>query len=620
MKRTCGIIALCLLAGLNLFAQRHFNTCVTFDDLGRTHTETYADGSVVAYHYGTELDIPTEVTYQHAGGGSYVFVENVTFAPNGAIQTITIPGGQQTWLYDSQERLATQWFTYNGETLFQVQDMVYNHWGGLAGYERMDDSLQAEVSYSYTGQEQLATFTVGGNTAGYQYDAAGNLTLVQGFTNHANQVSVSDYQLPDGASYSQNNRRSDWEYDDGGRLTRDDKLLYYYNEVGKVAMIRDRLTRIPLQTYIYDYDGNRVRTTDIRTGETTYTVRNGAGLVLSEIIDSADGPDSVVNYILHNGQVIGKVEQVWGQPEVVSRHYRDHLGSPVVTIDDQQIINHEYAPFGQQMSDPKHVGAHGYTGHEDEEATGLIYMRARWQDPVTARFTTPDPARDFNSFKPASYNLYQYVHNNPVTLTDPTGLGIGEDNQNLGWRYWEQGNYFMGMFYNFLGAAQKLTGQDAASTIVDDSATTDEKIVATTEMAYMLMTAGFFSGVPVKNLFASSTDDIFRAASPAFSNLKHASKYGIKSFKELKNLVPKGSGLERHHLIEKRFARLLELDEGEMLSIVLTKSEHQGFTKIWRNLIPYGQRGNKAPNRESVLQAARDIYSSYPEILKALGL
>ncbi len=73
------------------------------------------------------------------------------------------------------------------------------------------------------------------------------------------------------------------------------------------------------------------------------------------------------------------------------------------------------------MNEPKHTGAHGYTGHEDEAATGLVYMRARWQDPVTARFTTPDPARDFDPYKPATYNAYQYVHNNPISNRDPSG-------------------------------------------------------------------------------------------------------------------------------------------------------------------------------------------------------
>ncbi len=421
MKKQIGIWILVLFAGLNLLGQRHFTTGVSFDDLGRTATETYPDGSVVTYEYGTELNTPTRVTYQHAGGESYVFVEGVTFAPNGAIKTLSIPGGQQTWEYDAQERLTAQGFTYNGQTLYRADNMDFNHWGGLAGYDRADESIQAGIAFEYTDQEQLASFTLGSNTASFSYDAGGNLTAVDGFANHANAVNVTDYQTPLGVSYTPANRRPDWAYDQAGRVTLDDRYHYYYNDIGQVAMIRDRVTRIPLQTYLYDSDGNRVRTTDIRTGETTYSVRNGEGAVLSQIVDSADGPDRSTNFIFHNGSVVGKVTQVWGQPEEVTRMYRDHLGNPVVTIDDQYITHHEYAPFGQQMNEPKHTGAHGYTGHEDEAATGLVYMRARWQDPITARFMTPDPARDFDPYKPATYNAYQYVHNNPISNRDPSG-------------------------------------------------------------------------------------------------------------------------------------------------------------------------------------------------------
>ena len=57
---------------------------------------------------------------------------------------------------------------------------------------------------------------------------------------------------------------------------------------------------------------------------------------------------------------------------------------------------------------------------------------------------------------------------------------------------------------------------------------------------------------------------------------KYASKYGLKSYKELKKLV-KGTGLEVHHLIEKRFAGVWipPKVKNDMLSIALTKEEHQ---------------------------------------------
>ncbi len=56
-----------------------------------------------------------------------------------------------------------------------------------------------------------------------------------------------------------------------------------------------------------------------------------------------------------------------------------------------------------------------FAGREMDWATGLYYNRARWYDPATGVFLTPDPAA-------ADVNLYRYCGNNPISRTDPTGL------------------------------------------------------------------------------------------------------------------------------------------------------------------------------------------------------
>jgi hypothetical protein len=55
----------------------------------------------------------------------------------------------------------------------------------------------------------------------------------------------------------------------------------------------------------------------------------------------------------------------------------------------------------------------------------------------------------------------------------------------------------------------------------------------------------------------------------------------------------------------------------EMLSIVLTKEEHQIFTNAWRKKFPYGEA---KPTPKEVENFARELYKDYPEILKSLGL
>ena len=75
---------------------------------------------------------------------------------------------------------------------------------------------------------------------------------------------------------------------------------------------------------------------------------------------------------------------------------------------------------------------------------------------------------------------------------------------------------------------------------------------------------------------------------------------------------------------EQRFAARLGLNAKTMLSIALTKAEHQAFTNAWRTQI--GRIGSLSKNttanatKADIEAAAKYIYQKYPFILKALGL
>jgi len=101
----------------------------------------------------------------------------------------------------------------------------------------------------------------------------------------------------------------------------------------------------------------------------------------------------------------------------------------------------EYLPFGEiwiEETDP----ATGYipfrfTSKELDEETGLYYYGARYYEPATSRWMSPDPA-GFELINPmdedgeprADYsviealNWYAYVSNNSVKYVDPTGMEL----------------------------------------------------------------------------------------------------------------------------------------------------------------------------------------------------
>ncbi|WP_445365794.1 RHS repeat-associated core domain-containing protein [Microbulbifer sp. ANSA001] len=67
-----------------------------------------------------------------------------------------------------------------------------------------------------------------------------------------------------------------------------------------------------------------------------------------------------------------------------------------------------------------HPVTHRTTGHEILDQVGLIHMNGRVYDPTLARFVSADPLID-GVISVQGYNRYAYVHNNPLTYTDPSG-------------------------------------------------------------------------------------------------------------------------------------------------------------------------------------------------------
>ena len=60
----------------------------------------------------------------------------------------------------------------------------------------------------------------------------------------------------------------------------------------------------------------------------------------------------------------------------------------------------------------------GFTGHEHVDEMGIIHMNGRIYDALLGRFLQADPFVEDST----TLNRYTYVHNNPLSLTDPSGF------------------------------------------------------------------------------------------------------------------------------------------------------------------------------------------------------
>jgi len=116
----------------------------------------------------------------------------------------------------------------------------------------------------------------------------------------------------------------------------------------------------------------------------------------------------------------------------------NHLGSMTLLTDEAGDVVEEarYYPFGGYRLPPTEgITDIGFTGHRQDnlgwENTGLIYMGARYYDPLLRRFISADTIVP-SATDTMAYNRFAYVNQNPVNLVDPTGHCANDDAE-----YWD---------------------------------------------------------------------------------------------------------------------------------------------------------------------------------------
>jgi RHS repeat-associated protein len=213
----------------------------------------------------------------------------------------------------------------------------------------------------------------------------------------------------------------------------------------------NKLTSTATATYIYDNNGNLTSKTD-GSGTTTFTfneenqltqVALPSGLTVNYKYDGLgrriqrtttaganeryvyDGADalidlnadwSVATTYLNDLETDGHLRQTSASTGI-AYYLSDHLSSTSGFTDagGSLLETQSYDSFGNGSGSP--TSRYGYTGRELDDATGLLYYRARWYDPSQGRFISDDPI----GFE-GGVNLYSYVENNPVDSNDPDGL------------------------------------------------------------------------------------------------------------------------------------------------------------------------------------------------------
>lgn len=293
-------------------------------------------------------------------------------------------------------------------------------------------------SYTYDPSGQLVTADQGSDKTGYQYDAWGNrLKTIR----NGREIT---------ATYHPDSRLATWDhhevrFDDLGRLTEmtgSDGRRRTFRWDGENRLVEASVAAggsgspaaVDLR-FTYDADGLLIRRQKTfpgssRTAETTLFAWDGRNPLaeldaegkLKRLFLSAPGLDG---WLACMDVDTADQRSIWGN---VSYIHRDERGSVIRVTDVQgkETASFVYSPFGRILHQVgTTVFPFRFTGARWDEDLDLYYLRARWYDPETGRFLTPDPVRGelTDSF---TCHPYLYCLNRPLDLIDP-----------LGTTYWE---------------------------------------------------------------------------------------------------------------------------------------------------------------------------------------
>jgi RHS repeat-associated protein len=409
----------------------------------------------------------------HSGSGVY-YHTTAAYWPTGALQSLSGIPSVPTIYYGANgvgldgEGRYTQVTAASGTN--PVTSVTYstssttNPLGALTGVTfgsadsdsfTYDPNTGRMGTYSFSVNGQTDTGTLHWNTNG----TLQTLAIVDNITG-TNDTQMCSYQYDDVQRISSSNCGSIWtqnfSYDSFGNITKSGSLTF----APTYSPTQNQFTAIPGVSVSYDANGNLL--TDNLNSYTwdpfwgnMLTVNNGSAVVtstydaLGRMVENnaggtytefVYGPTGVKLATVNGTTLIkafvalpGGAKAIYNSSGTLA-YYRhsDWLGTSRLTSTQARALysSTAYAPFGEQYATSGSADA-SFTGQDQDTVSNLYDFPARRQSPSQGRWISPDPAGRgaVTLANPQSWNRYSYVLNNPLALTDPTGMKwcVGDD-------------------------------------------------------------------------------------------------------------------------------------------------------------------------------------------------
>ena len=197
---------------------------------------------------------------------------------------------------------------------------------------------------------------------------------------------------------------------------------YEYDEAGRLVKVKTD-AGVLLEEYGYGRSRERIKKTKQDGSKVYYAWGGSSALAEYEEGASASVLSWSKSYVYAGSRLLSTITKT-GSTETTEYHHPDRLGTKLVTT-GTTAKEQSTLPYGTVITSETTAKTNQkFTSYDRSDKTGLDYAVNRIYSSEQGRFTQPDPIgmASVDLTDPQTLNLYTYARNNPVDLTDPTGL------------------------------------------------------------------------------------------------------------------------------------------------------------------------------------------------------
>jgi len=406
---------------------RVFDLAYGYNDRGDASEVRYPDG-------GTQLILSDALGRpRQIDGSSGQYASNIRFHPGGALANLQFGNGivltqgvearglpsRRTYARGNGGILLDQSLTHDANANpVEIVDLVGStqtngNESRFLGYDGLDRLVTADSPdqstpggtpwqfswgigrYEYDHLDNLRRGTLGPADVRYRLDAQQRLSAM---TNVSGAVLRS------------------YEHDTRGQMTRRDHVDGTHTMSWDSAhrLLQVSSTGGYQEAHRYDAHGHRVRTQ--RSGDITWSVYSRAGQLMFQQYGNGTG----TRYVHLGDRLIAESKagvRRYVHTDLVGtvRMKTDALGA--VALEDVR------SPYGSALVGRSYRDGIAYAGHVESAGTALNYMEARYYDPISGRFLSPDPVH-VDQATGLNFNRYAYANNSPYRYVDPDGREV----------------------------------------------------------------------------------------------------------------------------------------------------------------------------------------------------